>query len=275
MDGNKGKGRRVKRKQVQSEDGWTVVAGSSSGRAKVNVKPLGSRPTRTVDGLTAEKLANEFKDMEKRWQKTSCAKNLDKMLRLGDWTVNEAVCIGIGSFSLDWEHQWRSMWQLVLFMAVVKICEYPTRPWSFCVQLTNAVQDHNPTITLHAQEPIFTPLDTAFLSTLSITALSTGIESQITPTSFVFAPFVDWYILLPIFLKGRDPDLYIGNEILGDYKVYANTKEKEMVLVDSNTVGAKFVIGRERRRVPDFEEHGSALEGLMVYWRDDVDEDEE
>jgi hypothetical protein len=273
MEVSKGKGRRVKRKQVQSGDGWTVVASSGSNASPASSQAQDARPKRTVDGLTAEKLAAEFRDVEKRWQKSSCAKNLDKMLKLRSWTVKEAVCIGVGSFSLDWEHRWRSMWQLMLFMAVVRVCKYITTPTPSYIALTITVQNHNPTITLYAQEPVFTTLDTAFLSTLSITVLSTSIESRITPTSFVFAPFVDWYILLPILLQGRDPELYIGNEILADYKVYANTKEKEMVLGESNAIGANFIRERERRRVPDFEEHGSALEGLMVYWREDEDED--
>jgi hypothetical protein len=37
--------------------------------------------------------------------------------------MKEAVCIGIGSLSADWEHRWRSMWQLVLFVEVVGYCE--------------------------------------------------------------------------------------------------------------------------------------------------------
>jgi len=127
MENNTAKGRRVKRKQVESEDGWTVVAGSGSGSnaSPSASKPRDARPTRVVDGLTVEKLAAEFKDMEKRWRKSACAKNLEKMLGLREWTVTEAVCIGSGSLSLDWEHRWRSMWQLVLFMGVVKLRAYP------------------------------------------------------------------------------------------------------------------------------------------------------
>jgi hypothetical protein len=275
MESNTIKGRRVKRKQVQSEDGWTVVAGSGSNAPPSTSKARDARPTRVVDGLTVEKLAAEFKDMEKRWRKSACAKNLEKMLELRDWSVTGAVCIGIGSFSLDWEHRWRSMWQLVLFVGVVELREYSLQtPALLYLQLTTTVRESHPTLTLHAQEPAFTPLDISFLATLSITTISSDIESHITPTSFVFAPFVDWYLLLPIFLRNKDPELYIGNEILGDYKVYANTKEKEEALKESNEVGGRFVVGRERRKVPGFEEHGSALEGLMVYWREDDEDDE-
>jgi hypothetical protein len=101
--------------------------------------------------------------------------------------------------------------------------------------------------------------------------LTTGVEARISSTSFVFAPFVDWYILLPIFLKNRDPDLYIGNEVLNDYRQYAETGEKQMALAQCNELGRRFAEGRERMRVPEFELHAHALNGLMVYWREEED----
>jgi hypothetical protein len=137
-----------------------------------------------------------------------------------------------------------------------------------------ALQKRWPTTTLYAQEPAFTDLDVQFLDTLDILTVSSGIETRITRESFVFAPFVDWYILLPVFLKDKDPELYIGNDILSDYAVYANTEEKRGVLDKSNKIGAGFAKGRERRSVPEFEEHGQALEGLKIYWREEADEDE-
>jgi hypothetical protein len=247
------KPRRAKRKQVQNEDGWTVVAGTgsrteSSHHEASAKKAKDARPTRIVPGLSVEKLVTEFKDMEKRWRQSSCARNLEKMIRLRDWRVDKAVCIGIGSFSLDWEHRYRSLWQVVLFMDVVKL-----------------LQQDNPSLTLHAQEPAFTSVDVEFLATSSINSVEANIETHITRTSFVFAPFVDWYILLPVFLK--------HNEVLSDYAVYANSEEKRKVLGESNGVGAAFAKGRERRRVPGFEEHAQALEGLMVYWKEEEEDD--
>ncbi|KAF2646318.1 hypothetical protein P280DRAFT_475225 [Massarina eburnea CBS 473.64] len=262
MDGDKYKqenrGRymaRAKRNQVQAGDGWTVVAGSGGAKADEAEQLRDARPTRTVNGLTVEKLAGEFKKMEKQWRGSACAKNLEKTLSLRDWTVKEAVCIGIGSFSLDWDHRYRSLWQLVLFMAVVR-----------------TLQDNNSSIILYAQEPAFTALDVTFLATLSITVLPVSIETYITASSFVFAPFVDWYILLPLFLKNKDPQLYIGNEILDNYRAFANIQEKKEVLAECNQLGKGFADGRERRRIPEFELHGNALNGLMVYWREEDDD---
>ena len=137
----------------------------------------------------------------------------------------------------------------------------------------STVHQHGPPLVLYAQEPAFTPLDTSFLAHLGITAIATSIESHIIPNSFVFAPFVDWYILLPLFLKEKDPELYIGNEILASYEAFANTVAKKEVLEDCNQVGNRFSEKRERRRVPEFEEHGNALEGLMMYWKEEEEED--
>ncbi|KAF2252051.1 hypothetical protein BU26DRAFT_561828 [Trematosphaeria pertusa] len=252
MSEQKWKGGRVKRKHIQAGDGWTVVTHSAASRRSGEDGARDARPTRIVEGLTVEKLLDDLRKMEARWRETTCAQQLERVLQKRTWDVNEAVCIGIGSFSLDWEHRHRSMWQLALFLATVKL-----------------VQHEQSQIRLYAQEPAFTPLDISFLRALNIAVLSADIQTHITKSSFVFAPFVDWYILLPLFLKGKDPELYIGNEVLDDYGVFAKTSEKERVLEESNETGNIFQRGREWRRVPEFEPHGQALEGLMVYWKED------
>ena len=76
-------------------------------------------PSDIVEGLTAEKLLQDFNNRTEKWEATACAQHLETVLVKREWTVMEAVCIGIGSFSRDWEHRHRAMWQLVLFMSVV------------------------------------------------------------------------------------------------------------------------------------------------------------
>ncbi|CAN9113962.1 unnamed protein product [Alternaria alternata] len=255
----KGRGR-VKRKEVQSDDGWTVI---THGLASVSLNDkgkkeidAGSLPTRTVEGLTAEKLLEDFRTLQDRWEDTLLAKQVKEILEKsgGDsgWGVEEAACIGIGSFSRDWEHRWRSLWQLVLFVAVVE-----------------RLKDDNKDTKLgcFAQDPAFTPLDVEFLSLLSITVLESDLQSRITSQSFVYSPFVDWFLLLPVFLKSKDPVLYVGNEILDDYSVYAQTKEKKERLEECNEVGKKWTEGREKVALREFEKHGNALNGMVVYWK--------
>ncbi|EOA83289.1 uncharacterized protein SETTUDRAFT_155840 [Exserohilum turcica Et28A] len=253
---------RVKRKQIQSDDGWTVIAhglanvslGSSEQKEK-----QGSLPDMVQD-LTTEKLLAEFKMLQERWEDTALAAQVKQIVeeksKDGEggcgWGVTEAVCIGIGSFSRDWAHRWRSLWQLVLFVDVVGCLTKETT---------------NKQIPCYAQDPAFTPLDTEFLSLLSITSLSSHLESKITASSFVYSPFVDWFLLLPKFLAGRDPVLYVGNEILDDYAMYAQTRAKRERLDECNEVGRRWAVAREMLRLKEFEKHANALNGMVVYWR--------
>ena len=121
---------RVKRQQVDTEDGWTVityglsnlsVGGHGNKKGKGKSGHTGSMPD-LVQGLTAEKLLVDFENRTEKWKTTACAQHLGGVLGKREWGVESAVCIGIGSFSRDWEHRHRAMWQLVLFMAVVKHC---------------------------------------------------------------------------------------------------------------------------------------------------------
>jgi len=127
----------------------------------------------------------------------------------------------------------------------------------------------------YASDPAFTPVDTAFLSLLHIKTLSADepessseLAAKISPSTFVYSPFVDWFLLLPAFLKDSDPRVYVGNEILSDYTVFAQTAEKRDMLDVCNKVGRKWLQGRRVVRLREFEKHGTALGGLVVYLRE-------
>lgn len=132
--------------------------------------------------------------------------------------------------------------------------------------LTKLVRKTSSEVKIYAQEPAFTPLDHAFLSLLSVNICTDYIETKITPRSFVYSPFVDWYILLPIFLKGKDPVLYVGNEILDDYGAVAQSEEKKEKLEECNTFGGKWLEKRNTVKLEEFEMHPHALNGMVVYW---------
>lgn len=123
---------------------------------------------------------------------------------------------------------------------------------------------------MYAQEPAFTPLDHEFLDRLDIKICGTGIETYITSTSFVFSPFVDWYILLPLFLRDKDPVLYLGNEILDDYGAFAHSVEKRAKLVECDELGGRWLEKRSLVRMTEFELHPHALNGMVIYCVKDV-----
>ena len=120
---------RVKRQQVASDDGWTVITHGVSGLSldkgadisenNAGNKSAHSLPVRTVFGMTPESLLADFKKLQQRWVDTACAEHVARLLADKTWDVTDAVCIGIGSFSRDWEHRHRALWQLVLFLDVV------------------------------------------------------------------------------------------------------------------------------------------------------------
>ncbi|KAF2124299.1 hypothetical protein P153DRAFT_390849 [Dothidotthia symphoricarpi CBS 119687] len=257
--------RRVKRQQVEADDGWTTIthglSNLSVGKGKeVSKEYMNSfMPTRTVEGLTSEKLLEDFKKLEDRWTETTCAKQIKAILDRREWDIGVAVCIGIGSFSLDWHHRHRSLWQLVLFMDVV-----------------GHLKEQNPSLTLYAQEPTFTPVDIAFLKSLAVTVVESAVESHISPQTFVYAPFVDWCILLPVFLKDKKPALYVGNEIQDDYTAVTQGKKGSLEKLDeSNEVGKKFLQEREMARLEEFDMHLNALSGLCIYWNKEGEEEDD
>lgn len=120
-------------------------------------------------------------------------------------------------------------------------------------------------VKLYAQEPAFTALDHEFLSLLSVHVCADDVATYITPRAFVFSPFVDWYILLPIFLKGKNPVLYVGNEILDDYGAFAQSEEKRAKLEECNELGMEWLVKRHMTRMGEFEMHPHALNGMIIY----------
>ena len=115
MGGKKAAKSRVKRKEVQTEDGWTVI---THGFSDLSLDK-GSPPSHIVEGLTAEKLKEEFGKLQERWGDSGVAGQVKGLLGKGG-DVREAVCVGVGSCSRDGVHRWRSLWQIVLFVGVVE-----------------------------------------------------------------------------------------------------------------------------------------------------------
>jgi hypothetical protein len=135
------------------------------------------------------------------------------------------------------------------------------------------VRESNTEVKLYAQEPAFTPVDHEFLALLSVHVCTDDIAAHISPRSFVFSPFVDWYLLLPVFLKEKDPVLYVGNEILDDYTAFAQSEDKRAKLEECNSLGREWVGKRDVAKVGEFEMHPHALNGMVVYWLVESEED--
>lgn len=129
-------------------------------------------------------------------------------------------------------------------------------------------------IQLFAREPRFTSLDEAFLQALNIKAVSTNEEIQphITPSSFVFAPYVDWTIMLPLYLKDRDPMLYLGNKVQDNYERLRGNQSSSNTR-ECGEIGKAFLLGKSTFRVPDFPLDMHALRDLRAYYREAKEEE--
>lgn len=250
----------MKRQEVEGEDGWRVITHGMKGlkvgneiaagkeKEKSGKKVAGQLPSHIVKNLTLDKLLADFDKLRERWDGTAVSQQIEQLSRKKGWGVETAVCIGIGSFSRDWEHRWRSLWQLVLFIHIVK----------------QAGKENG--VKMFAQDPAFTSLDKDFLKHFDITTVESGIESHISPEAFVYSPFVDWFVLLPTFLVGRDPAVYVGNEVLGEYGAYAQGEDKKGKVEECNELGNAFLGGREIVKLEDFELHPHAINGMVIYY---------
>jgi hypothetical protein len=264
----KPKPKRSKRTTLALDDGWSIVTHSSPSRkttsrqnAKTDEQLRSARPAEIVAGMTVEKLLAEFKDMQRLFRESECAEQMRVILKRRNWDLKNAVCLAVGSLSRDWEHRKRGLWQLALFFSVIE-----------------TISPNNQSLGFWAQDPEFNALDIEFLEALGFTVLENTAQEHITETSFAYAPFLDWQVLLPEILKDRDPGLYIGNEILEDYTQYGyvvrtsdgegGDRARDGMVMDCNAIGSRFLEGRKRVDIPRFEGHELALAGLVGYWKE-------
>ena len=258
---------RVKRQQREADDGWTVVTRRlPDSKIGTNREQwIDSYPAQVAEGLTSEKLLDDFAELQERWKSTALAQQIKKLIGERNWDVRNAVCIGIGSFSRDWAHRWRSLWQLVLFIATTEELNHGN------------LERKEPKVMSWAQDPAFTSLDIDFLGLLNVEITGSEIQRHVGETSYVYSPFVDWYLLLPTFLSSpsANPVLYVGNEILADYTLYAQTENRQKKLAECNKLGRGFLEHREMVKLEEFDLHAQALNGMVVYWRTESDVEKE
>ncbi|KAF2104203.1 hypothetical protein NA57DRAFT_70420 [Rhizodiscina lignyota] len=292
----------TKSRNVDLGDGWTVVTRgirrlSSAVRnplrkasdAKSGVEGEVGEPDDTVapEPEDVGELIRRFEKLRDRWRglpyRQILLDLLDSIWQHGsreepgcqERRIDNAVCIAIGSFSTDWlgaeQTSLRSLWQLVLFL---EIMEYLQR---------NTHAEKN--MKVYAQEPLFSALDKAFLAKFEIQTLdSPHAVELITPSTFLFVPFLEWYVLLWEVLRCKDPELYIGTDIHDILDRLDGLAEEDDRVASRATDGdgtktkveelknvcAEFFKSRELVQIPDegvFEGHATALYGLVIYTR--------
>ncbi|KAK3078461.1 hypothetical protein LTS18_007452 [Coniosporium uncinatum] len=262
---------RQKRVQVSLDDGWTVVTSSSTTtRIPTEGTSAHAHPKLPQEkGLTVQKLQQEYERYRELLRASECARTVEAVLKRwqregeGSWGIDTAVCVGLGQLSVEAAVRRRAMWQLVLFLHVVE-------------SLQGLGGGGGERVKMFAQEPNFTALDEEFLKGLGVEVVThpRGAE-MVTERTFLYAPFLPWFVLLRDVLPGKDPRLYVGidvNEVQERMELqkggYGLEEVGDQELEECSQVAKKFLEGRQRVRVGEFEGERNALEGLWVYWRE-------
>ncbi|RYP60470.1 hypothetical protein DL771_010500 [Monosporascus sp. 5C6A] len=152
-------------RQSEPQEEWTQVrrksrrnAGSKDPRQQLKA-PL-QKPTSsgTATRLSVSEIRRDHERFSRLWQESSCRRQLRDLMasRTGRPTtpVSQAVCLGIGSFDPEdgaWEVRRRAHIQLAAFLFIVGE-----------LGRGGGAQQRQP-IRCYFQEPLFTPVDEAFI----------------------------------------------------------------------------------------------------------------
>ncbi|KAF1988923.1 hypothetical protein K402DRAFT_419256 [Aulographum hederae CBS 113979] len=273
---------------VALDDGWNLVTNPPSARRLQSSVPNSSGILgkgindnaggngKIQPGLSLEGLKLEFARMETQYKESACARRVQGIVdtwRKSSGEVANAVCLALGSFSAEGGgDRMRSLWQLVLFMFVVE-------------ELRQSRKGEE--MEVFAQEPRFTDLDVEFLTALGVDVVQPPeAKNRIEETSFLYAPFLQWEVLLPGVLHDARPTLFLGNDVagmaamlqeLGKYGLGVTShsgQEGDEISMDVVAECAKIArdfwdLYQGRGDVGSFEEHETALRGLVMMWKED------
>lgn len=222
--------RKKKGKMPSGGGGGGGYSGLSGAGLRAAHEPAG--PARVMPGMGKEKLLERLGKFRERWAECGCRVGIREVLgragvgegggevvksvegaveeeeqRGGELTIRGAVCIGLGSLSVDNVAAGvRSMWQLVCFLDIVEM-------------LAGGAE----AVALYAEDPVFNALDEEILQELGVTVVQgrrltdgsrqEGAAQYIERDSLVFAPFMPSFMVLEDFLADKDPAIYIGNDV--------------------------------------------------------------
>ncbi|KAF4542686.1 uncharacterized protein LTHEOB_7416 [Lasiodiplodia theobromae] len=263
-------------------------------------------PAKLMPGASKEWLMDRLVKFRERWAECACRRGIEEVLERagvvgagavesvekaageagekgggeddkgggGKRKIRNAVCIGLGSLSVDnIAAGVRSMWQLVCFLDIVGMLS----------ESAAAGEE----VKMYAEDPVFNTLDEEIFEELGITVVKglrstdgsrqEGAAQFIEPDSLIFAPFMPSFIMLEDFLAGKDPAIYIGNDVLAMLDL-AKSQVRYSGDVDERTrrciqAAEEFLAqGREVVALPEFDLHEHALAGQMIYWRKPTEE---
>ncbi|KAI9812316.1 MAG: hypothetical protein M1827_004765 [Pycnora praestabilis] len=246
-----------KRTQVHDSDGWTHIATSRHHQdwSKTSPRiPLG--PAETPEGLTTEKLQEEYSRHKRIWAASDCCKALNTILTQqtlvkgegdAEWElrIDKCICLGLGSL-VDPVSRRYSMFQLGALQSILEVLN--TR-----VNISS----------IYAQDPVFNDLDKELLGSLNITVIEDPqVFSRIDQSTFVYAPHCERSFLLPG-LAGKNPALMVGNDMA---HMITGSLSSSLTAAELQ-IGRDFVQDRTTTAFPAFEAAENAFNNTTIYWR--------
>jgi len=273
--------------EEQIEEGWTRV-GKGKGRPPAFIH--GVNPF--IRDYTLNKLRADFDSKTRRWRASRCRKAvlqiLNKQQPDDGWQIGNAVCLATGSYCRDnWQSRQRSVMQFVAFADIVGHLQ----------------SKQSAEFSSYAQEPQYTPLDKAFLTSLNVTPLDRALAGEqnlglgaatqyLNPSTFIFEPFMDLGVDSMRDLFSADVRLYIGSsmrrwtddsrrsdeEVRRGLRQTFKVRDEEISEQNIESIrtqssqAVKFVQSRRSYRFPRFEDDPNVFEGLAIFWKEPQDE---
>lgn len=241
-------------------DEWTTIAPKGKGKKKSPSLP--TRRTGPDEDLTLKDLQREYEKHLKVWRQSTCRKGLLRIfeqrrsLSSANCGIDTVVCLATGSFStLNLEANKRAMLQFVCAVDTTR-------------ELGRGSGSED--VRVYAQEPNYSAVDREFCASLGVTVLdaATGdlglgqATALLGPQTLLFEFFMDMGRQGLEELMASNNGVYIGSSVLRHAKT-----DKGLV--------ERFQRGCASRWFPEFEEDGNVFRGLMCYWKQDGEDDEE
>ncbi|KAL8881242.1 MAG: hypothetical protein Q9198_001513 [Flavoplaca austrocitrina] len=217
-----------KRLQVTGPDGWThIIKGLKSVHLNKRSTRLANQPPEVPPNQTLADLRKTHAKYRDQWRSSPSYRDIQRLFleevipaltsaeKKDTGRIDRCVMLGLGSLSNGQRSSW---WELVFLESVLaplslsssstaisnKTADTPaTTPTTNESTTTTSSSPHpstppkppltNPPIPIYIQDPIFNPLDIAYLSeSLNFTVLNhPAAFSEITPSTFLFAPHLE------------------------------------------------------------------------------------
>ncbi|KAL8823101.1 MAG: hypothetical protein Q9191_006177, partial [Dirinaria sp. TL-2023a] len=247
----KPRGGQQKRLELTDSSGWTYITkGTSAQRHQLPPASGHTLPSPVPLGSSIVKVHHTYDRYLKAWRNSTCftetVEILERILLTSERVkIDRCVCLGLGSFTSGPAVE-ASMYELVALTSILDFLSHKQYKIS----------------EIYTQDPVFNHLDEAFLRERGYTVLPTPQAfGKLTPTTFLFAPHLEWPFYIQALQTTIPPALCIGN-CVREYMdpIHSNTQP------GSREILSRFLESTSGVDMPDFD-RSSWCTSTSIYWR--------